>query len=129
MDWQAVALVMAAVGFERREPALLARLFAGSYAVGFAYDGDRLVGAARAISDGVRSSAVYDVVVLPEYQGQGVGRRIMEDLLARLPGRSVMLVSVPAQCAFYEKLGFRRLRTAMAKHKDPTLFIESGCME
>ncbi len=129
VDWHALSKVMEAVGFGWREPALLAQIFAGSFAVCFAYEGDKLVGAARAISDGVRSSAIYDVVVLPESQGHGIGRRIMEDLLARLPSRSVLLLSVPAQCPFYEKLGFRMLKTAMVKHEDPTYFIQGGYME
>ena len=129
VDWHAMAKLMEAVGFGWREPALLAQIFAGSFAVCYACNGDKLVGAARAISDGVRFPAVYDVAVLPEYQGRGIGRRIMEDLLPRLPSRSVLLLSVPAECAFYEKLGFRLLKTAMVKHEDPAYFIQGGYME
>lgn len=95
-----------------RKPELAQAVFAGSYACCFAWDQPRLVGAARAISDGVTSSAIYDVVVEPAYQNQGVGRALMQNLLSRLPKRSVMLVSVHGKEGFYQKLGFRHLRTA-----------------
>ncbi len=47
-----------------RTPEQYAAAFANSV-VRLAYDGDRLVGVARAISDGVRCAAVFDVCVLP----------------------------------------------------------------
>lgn len=103
--------------------------FHGSQAVSFVVDGPRLVGLGRAISDGVTSSALYDVVVLPEYQGRGVGRLIMDDLLAQLPKNSVMLVSVPGKEGFYRKHGFRRLNTAMMRKADPTSWVDGGYLE
>lgn len=73
--------------------------------------------AARAISDGVACSAIYDVAVDPALQGQGVGRALTA-LLARLPKRSVMLVSTMGNEDFYRKLGFRKMRTAYILMED-----------
>ena len=42
----------------------------------------------------------------------------MENLLTRLPKRSVMLVSTHGNEGFYRKLGFRRLRTAYILQED-----------
>jgi ribosomal protein S18 acetylase RimI-like enzyme len=77
----------------------------------FAWQDGQLIGAGRAITDGVSSSAVYDVVVDPDCQRQGVGTQLMRNLLSKLPIGQVMLISVPGREQFYESLGFRRLRT------------------
>lgn len=112
VDWVAFCNIFRWAGLGEREPAMARQLFAASYACCFAWDQTTLIGAARAISDGIVSSAVYDVVVDPRYQGQGVGKTIMTNLLSRLPKRSVMLVSTHGNEGFYQKLGFKRLRTA-----------------
>jgi ribosomal protein S18 acetylase RimI-like enzyme len=129
VDWPALAQLIDDAGLGRRDPALVGRVFTGSFVVCFLYVDGRLVGAGRAISDGVTSSAIYDIVVAPDYQGRGLGRRIMEDLLERLPRRSVMLVSVPKQRGFYEKLGFATLKTAMLKHEDMAFWVSNGYVE
>ena len=112
VDWSAFCALFQRAGLGERKPAVAQAVFAGSYACCFAWDGATLIGAARAISDGVNSSVVYDVVVEPTYQGQGVGKALMRNLLGRLPKRSVMLVSVHGKEGFYRKLGFKKLRTA-----------------
>lgn len=45
------------------------------------YDGDRQVGFARAVSDGVAIAYLADVYVLPEYQGRGLGIELVEALV------------------------------------------------
>src|SRR5262245_50620621 len=61
------------------------RAFVNSSLVCFAYDDSRLIGASRAITDGEYHGLIYDVAVLPEYQGHGIGRRMVEELIARVP--------------------------------------------
>jgi len=63
-----------------REPAKLRKSCEKSYLTCFAFDDSRLVGMGRAISDGEYQAAIYDVVVLPEYQGRGIGKDIMKQL-------------------------------------------------
>src|SRR4051812_47603111 len=126
VDWAALTKLIEVAGLGQRNADLVERVFKGSFAVCFAYDDGALIGAGRAISDGVTSSAIYDIVVRPELQGRGVGRKIMTDLLARLPKRSVILLSVPKQRGFYEKLGFLTLKTGMLKHEHPQFWIDNG---
>ena len=73
----------------------------------------RPIGLGRAVSD--RGYVVYiaDVIVVPEYQGQGLGRVIMEELLKRIkeslkPGYRVMisLLAAKGKEEFYNKFGF-----------------------
>ena len=53
-----------------------------------AHLGDRMVGFARAMSDGVALAYLADLYVLPEVRGAGVGRALVEEMVDRGPGRS-----------------------------------------
>lgn len=129
VDWKALASILALGSLGTRDPAHLKRVFAGSHLACFAYDTGQLIGTGRAISDGVGSSAIYDVAVLPAFQGRGVGRAIMHYLLEHLPKRSVMLVSVPLKEGFYRKFGFRRLKTAMLRHENLEFWMSGGYID
>jgi GNAT superfamily N-acetyltransferase len=59
----------------------LAQLVSNSRFVVSAWDGARLVGFARAISDGVSNAYVSTVAVLPDWRGRGIGREIMRRLV------------------------------------------------
>ena len=86
----------------------LSRMLAGSQAVVSAWNGSRLVGFGRATSDGVFRAALWDVVVAGEYQGQGLGRRVVETLLqapALVAVERVYLMTTNS-AGFYEQLGF-----------------------
>jgi len=78
-----------------------------------AWDGETLVGLARALSDDVAILYVQDILVRPEYQRQGIGEQLMAACLARYAHvRSKVLLTddEQRQCAFYEKMGFRNTR-------------------
>jgi GNAT superfamily N-acetyltransferase len=75
-----------------------------------AYDGERLIGSGRLVSDGVLHALIVDVIVLPEYQGQGIGTAIMKQLTGFCRERrirDVQLFCAKGKTAFYEPLGFR----------------------
>ena len=78
--------------------------------VRFAFDGEKLVGAARAITDGVGCAAVFDVCVLPSHRGRGIARRVMQSLVDALPGQYLLLVCDPPLRRLYEPIGFESLR-------------------
>lgn len=82
--------------------------------VALALDGERVVGFATAISDGVLSAFVPLLEVLPEYQGRGIGTELMHRLLAELEGLYMVdLACDEALVPFYERLGLRRSDAAM----------------
>ena len=71
--------------------------------------GEELIAIARANTDGVLYSMIYDVVVHKSYRGQGYGRVIVEELLRELElmgVRTVQLMAAQNQADFYGKLGF-----------------------
>jgi ribosomal protein S18 acetylase RimI-like enzyme len=74
--------------------------------VAFARDGDRLVGMARLLSDGVCNAYLLDVWTSSDYRRQGIASAMIGRLLDQVPGQHVGLQTDEAQ-AFYESLGFR----------------------
>lgn len=92
-----------------KNPDGLVRALAGSTLVATARDGDRLVGLARVVTDGASILYLQDVLVHPDAQRTGLGRRLVSALLDAYPDvrQKVLLTDdEPAQKAFYESLGF-----------------------
>ncbi len=74
-----------------------------------AYDGARLAGFGHVIADGILHALIVDLIVAPEYQGQGIGKCILNDLVARCQAhgiRSIQLFCAKGKAGFYEKYGF-----------------------
>jgi len=123
-----------AVVFERaplgtREPARLEQVFRNSSVRCFAYDGNLLIGAGRAITDWLSYAVIFDVVLLPEYQGQRIGAAIVRYLAKHAQAKNVLLHSVPGKEGFYEKLGYRKMKTAMGLFADPERQRRLGYIE
>ena len=77
------------------------------------YDGEKLVGMARMIGDLGLCYYIKDVIVLPEYQGRGIGRMLMNALLGFIrengvPGTEIAaeLCAMPDKMPFYAQFGF-----------------------
>jgi GNAT superfamily N-acetyltransferase len=88
--------------------------FLASFAVATCWRSGRLIGFGRMISDGKMYASIFDVVVDPEFQKQGIGRKLMERLISKASGMTIHLTSTFGNEGFYERLGFRRHKTAMA---------------
>lgn len=86
IDWHELVRLFKLAKMGGREGDRVRRAFENSTVVCFALDGHRLVGAARALSDGEYHATVYDVVVHPEYQRRGVGSTNPEGHEVRLHG-------------------------------------------
>lgn len=87
---------------------LLQGLHSSWYMLG-AYDNEILVGFGRLVSDGVLHAMIYELIVLPEYQGQGIGGKILEKLVDRCREagvRDIQLFCAVGKQEFYEKRGF-----------------------
>lgn len=126
VDWEEAASIFERAPLGTREPGKLERTYHNSDLVCFAWDGDTLVGLARALSDGEAHSVIYDLCMLPEYQGMGLGTRMMEAILERLATPNVVLWAVPGKEGFYERFGFRPMLTAMARFRDPVSSAAQG---
>jgi GNAT superfamily N-acetyltransferase len=112
-----------------KPPGALATVFANSMFTRFVYAGDILVGAGRALADGVDCAYIADVAVHPGHQGRGLGSEIIRWLVARARGhKKIILYANPGTEGFYGKLGFLRMNTAMAIWHDPDSAVESGLL-
>ena len=69
---------------------------------------DRLVGFARVLTDWRYRAYVYDVIVAPEWRDRGLGRVLVDGMLARLEGvETIELSCQPEMIPFYRRWGFR----------------------
>ncbi|WP_422286247.1 GNAT family N-acetyltransferase [Methanothrix sp.] len=81
----------------------------------------KAVGMGRVISDGVSDGYIQDLVVLPGWRSEGVGRMILDRLLEECRSRGIAWVSLiaePGKEAFYDSFGFRRMEGHVPMHLD-----------
>ena len=84
----------------------LRRLLAGSNAVVSLWKGKRLVGFGRATSDGFSRAVLWDIVVAGDLQGNGLGRRVIEELLIpAVVGVERIYLMTTNSAGFYSQLG------------------------
>jgi ribosomal protein S18 acetylase RimI-like enzyme len=63
----------------------------------------------RILSDGVSDAYIQDLVVLPEYRGRGIGKELVQRLVAHCRKANltwIALVAEPGTEGFYQSLGF-----------------------
>ena len=81
-----------------------------------AWDGETLVGCVRVLTDGYFFSTVAEILVLPAYRRQGIGRALMELAFEAAPS-SLIFGAQPQAEGFYEAIGYERLMRAFGKKK------------
>jgi len=126
VDWGHVSRTLKQVGMAYYDPDVHRKAFENSHTTVFVYDGDELVGFGRSISDDAYQAAVYDMAVVPEYQGKGIGTTIMKHILNRVSDCNVILYSAIGKEGFYEKMGLRRMKTGMALFRKSAQMREKG---
>lgn len=72
-----------------------------------AWDGDKLVGIARSLSDHSYVAYLADLVVHEDYQKQGIGKELIEATRQQLgPECMLVLLAAPKAAEYYPRLGF-----------------------
>ncbi|HFI0240274.1 GNAT family N-acetyltransferase [Streptococcus suis] len=111
LDFQAVLDLYASVdwtGYTSR-PEMLEKALEHSLLVLAAFDSDRLVGLLRAVGDGHSIVFIQDILVLPPYQRQGIGRHLLEQAVTHFPGiyqLHLLTDNTEKTRFFHEELGF-----------------------
>ena len=129
VDWKKVSETLKLVGMAYYDPHVHRKAFEASHTTVFLYHGDSLIGFGRAISDDVYQAAIYDCAVLPEFQGKGIGKTIMDNILSQVSHCNVILYASPGKEGFYQKHGFRKMKTGMARFKKSEAMRENGFTE
>jgi pimeloyl-ACP methyl ester carboxylesterase len=107
VDWLQAKADLAADEFDNgRTAGALRRSFEQSQHVVFARDGDRVVGMARLLSDGVCNAYLLDVWTVSAYRRRGIASAMIRHLLEQVPGQHVGLQTDHAT-DFYASLGFK----------------------
>ena len=74
-----------------------------------AWEGERLVGVVRVLSDTCVRSVVYDLAVEPAWKGRGIGSELLRRCRARYPDSEWLVQTARDTAYFYEKNGFTPL--------------------
>jgi len=86
------------------------------------WDQNRLIGFARATSDGIYRANIWDVVIHPDYRGAGLGRKLVETVLShpRMNRVERVYLMTTHQQSFYERIGFEcNSSTTMVLYNQP----------
>ncbi|HZV38150.1 MAG TPA: GNAT family N-acetyltransferase [Pseudoxanthomonas sp.] len=127
IDWDALSELYRIAPLGNKSGEWLKTAYANSMFKRFAFAGDEVVAAGRAVADGVDCSYLCDIVVHPAYQGSGLGKELIQSLIDLSRGhRKIILYAVPGREPFYAKFGFRRMNTAMAIFSDPEKAAADG---
>jgi len=130
IDWNELSRLYRIAPLGDKKPDALKLAFANSRYKCFVFDAGVLVGAGRAVADGIDCSYLCDVAVHPDFQGRGLGATIVGKLRELSAGhRKIILYANPGKEGFYRKFGFRRMRTAMAIFIDQERAIREGLIE
>lgn len=108
---------------QNRTLAAITQAIAQTHLFVHAWDGEKLVATARVITDGVYYATIWDVIVDPDYQRQGIGRLIMQAAVTPFLGQGLAFIALFAADGkeeFYTKLGF--VRHARGMTLDETLW-------
>lgn len=127
IDWDELSNLYRIAPLGDKKPAALKVAFSNSMYKCFVFDDERLVGAGRALADGVDCSYICDVAVHPDFQGTGLGKAIITKLKELSAGhKKIILYANPGTEGFYKKLGFKRMSTAMAIFQNQDQALMAG---
>jgi GNAT superfamily N-acetyltransferase len=72
-----------------------------------AYEGVKLVGLARVMTDFVFTSYLSDLAVDEAYQNQGIGKQLIREVQKAIPKAKIILLAAPAAEGYYPKIGMQ----------------------
>lgn len=129
IDWEELSSLYLAAPLGDKKPSDLEIVFSNSKFRCFVYDSGRLIGAGRALADGKDCSYICDIAVHPSHQGLGLGKEIVSKLVELSNGhKKIILYAGPGKEAFYRKLGFKRMATAMAIFANQAQALKDGLL-
>lgn len=129
IDWSAVCNLIKAAGLATHSLEITQKAFTNSYLTLFVYDQDTLIAVGRAISDGAYQAVIYDIAVLPVYQGKKIGQLLLDELHKDLQGYNIILYASPSKEGFYQKNGYAKMRTGMGRFANQESMRERGFLE
>ena len=102
------------------------QLIIGSFVFAVAVDKktEKAIGMGRVLSDGISDAYIQDVVILPSYRGQNIGKKLVHELVDYCFSKEIRwigLIAEPGSSQFYTILGFKTM-----EHHIPMLYTREG---
>jgi GNAT superfamily N-acetyltransferase len=100
-----------AVGWGKYDESVIAKALPNTLYCVCAFADEKMIGMARVVGDAGLVFYIQDVIVLPEYQGQGIGTQLMDTLMGFIRAHAhhntiIGLMAATGKEAFYQKYGF-----------------------
>jgi ribosomal protein S18 acetylase RimI-like enzyme len=113
---QVIELYHASTLSERRpveDRGAMAAMLENASLVVTAWDGERLVGLARTLSDFLYVGYLSDLAVHAEYQRQGIGKELIAQTRRYMgPKAKLVLIAAPRAVEYYPRIGFSKVESA-----------------
>lgn len=121
VDWPYVCGLFSKVDWRRRKPEEIAAAFSRSSWTLFIYQGEQLIAFGRTVDDGRYYAVLADIIVDPDFQGNGLGKYIVKTLNDKLGGdyHFVTLTAAPGKGDFYKNAGWKKQSTAFIWPQGP----------
>ncbi|MGB5594588.1 MAG: GNAT family N-acetyltransferase [Crocosphaera sp.] len=123
IDYQQLQILFNQAAFWARERTIedLQTAVINSNPVVTVWDSKTMIGFCRSTSDGVYRATIWDVVIHKEYQGLGLGRKLVETALSHPLMSQVERVYLMTtyQQKFYERIGFQ-------ENKSTTMVLQNA---
>jgi GNAT superfamily N-acetyltransferase len=116
VHWADLTALFVAVGWGERDPVRNEHAFRKASFVRFAWQGEKLIACGRTTDDGEFCGVICDLVVHPEFQGNGIGSRILRELRDEMVAKDFVFISLtsnPGKDEFYLKHQWKRQKSAM----------------
>lgn len=122
IKWKQLSELFSEVGWNNHKVDRIVKAFENSQIVAIGYVDNIVVGCGRVLTDHEFYAAIYDVAIHPKFQGEGIGKAIVSNLLEHLEGISfVHLTATTGNEGFYRKLGLKKHKTAMGRYLNLSL--------
>lgn len=96
------------VGWLKHDKDKIRKIFENSTHVVLAIYDNKVIGFARALSDGVFNAAIYDLVVNKDFQNNQIGMHMFKHILKEIGSVScIHLISTIDNLEFYQKLDLK----------------------
>ena len=86
-----------------------------------AWDGERLLGISRSLTDFAWTTYLADLAVREDHQRRGIGRELIRRTRAAAPQATLVLLAAPAAERYYPRTGFTHMPQAWMLREGDTL--------
>lgn len=114
INWDYVCELFSKVNWRIREPKEIESAFRKSSWTLFIYKEEQLIAFGRTVDDGRYYAVLADIIVDPDFQGNGLGKYIVKTLNEKLGGdyHFVNLTAAPGKDDFYKSMGWKKQSTS-----------------